>query len=98
MMLTKQRRTLRRVEVERAPRLGLIRPTSLGFRVTVRLHDGQTPEDYTRVLDKLAHAWKVHSVRLAGWKPGKVTLVATLAGSTPTGVREGPCVLRTASW
>ncbi|WP_226874293.1 FtsK/SpoIIIE domain-containing protein [Microbispora sitophila] len=78
MMLTGQRRKLRRVEVERAPRLGLIRPTSLGFRVTVRLHDGQTPEDYTRVLDKLAHAWKVHSVRLAGWKPGKVTLVATL--------------------
>ncbi|GAA1516678.1 FtsK/SpoIIIE domain-containing protein [Sphaerisporangium rubeum] len=74
-----QSRRLRRVEVERAPRLGFIRPTRLGFRVGVRLHDGQTPEDYVRVLDKLAHAWKVHSVRLASWKPGKVVLVATLA-------------------
>ncbi|WP_308441926.1 FtsK/SpoIIIE domain-containing protein [Planotetraspora phitsanulokensis] len=66
------------MDVERAPRLGLIRPTALGFRLTIRLHDGQTPEDYTRVLDKLAHAWKVHSVRLVSWKPGKVTLAATL--------------------
>ncbi|WP_063842937.1 FtsK/SpoIIIE domain-containing protein [Sphaerimonospora mesophila] len=74
-----QRRKIRRVDVERAPRLGVIRPTALGFRITVRLHDGQTPEDYGRVLDKLAHAWKVHSVRLASWKPGKVTLVATLS-------------------
>lgn len=74
----KQRRKIRRVDVERAPRLGLIRPTRLGFRLTVRLHDGQTPEDYARVLDRLAHAWKVHSVRLASWTPGKVVLVATL--------------------
>ena len=76
--MVSQRRKVRRVEVERAPRLGLIRPTRLGFRLSVRLHDGQTPEDYARVLDKLAHAWKVHSVRLASWKPGRVVLVATL--------------------
>ncbi|WP_214111063.1 FtsK/SpoIIIE domain-containing protein [Acrocarpospora catenulata] len=75
----KQKRKLRRVSVERAPRLSVIRPTKLGFRISVRLHDGQTPDDYLRVLDKLSHAWKVHSVRLASWKPGKVTLVATLA-------------------
>ncbi|GII65636.1 conjugal transfer protein TraS [Sphaerisporangium krabiense] len=78
-LILKQKRRIRRVEVERAPRLGLIRPTKLGFRVSVRLHDGQTPEDYARVLDKLAHAWKVHSVRLVSWRPGKVTLVATLS-------------------
>jgi S-DNA-T family DNA segregation ATPase FtsK/SpoIIIE len=41
------------------------------------LKDGQTPEDYGRVPDKLAHAWKIHVVRLASWKPGKVTLAAT---------------------
>ena len=74
----KQRRKIRRVDAERAPRLGIIRPTALGFRIPIRLHDGQTPEDYTRVLDKLSHAWRVHSVRLASWKPGKVVLVATL--------------------
>ena len=55
LMLTQQRRSLRRVEVERAPRLGLLQPTSTGFRVTVRLHDGQTPDDYERVLDKLRY-------------------------------------------
>ncbi|WP_346434182.1 FtsK/SpoIIIE domain-containing protein [Nonomuraea composti] len=84
LMLTKQRRSLRRVEVERAPRLGLLRPTSTGFRVTVRLHDGQTPDDYERVLDKLAHAWRVHSVRLVGWRPGKVTLAATMVDPLET--------------
>lgn len=77
-MLLRQRRRLRRVEVDRAPRLGWIRPTRLGFRLSLRLHDGQTPEDYARVLDKLAHAWRVHSVRLASWTPGRVVLVATL--------------------
>ncbi|MEV4183421.1 FtsK/SpoIIIE domain-containing protein [Streptosporangium canum] len=78
LTISKQRRSLRRVEVERAPRLGLIRPTKLGFRIAVRLHDGQTPEDYAKVLDKLSHAWRVHSVRLISWKPGKVVLTATL--------------------
>ncbi|MEV4017668.1 FtsK/SpoIIIE domain-containing protein [Nonomuraea angiospora] len=77
-MMTKQRRQLRRVQVEKAPRLGLIRPTPLGFTVTARLHDGQTPDDYEDALDKLAHAWRVHSVRLVSWQPGKVTLAATL--------------------
>lgn len=78
-MMTKQRRQLRRVQVERAPRLGLIRPMPFGFKVSVRLHDGQTPDDYEAVLDKLAHAWRVHSVRVLGWRPGVVTLAATLA-------------------
>jgi len=74
-----QRRKLRgRVDVERAPRIGLIRPTRQGFQVSIRLHKGQTPEDYVRVLDKLAHAWRVHSVRLASWEPGRIVLVATL--------------------
>ncbi|WP_344998821.1 FtsK/SpoIIIE domain-containing protein [Nonomuraea helvata] len=83
-MMTKQRRQLRRVQVEKAPRLGLIRPTPLGFTVTARLHDGQTPDDYEDALDKLAHAWRVHSVRLVSWQPGKVTLAATLVDPLET--------------
>ncbi|GAA3247943.1 FtsK/SpoIIIE domain-containing protein [Nonomuraea helvata] len=82
--MTKQRRQLRRVQVEKAPRLGLIRPTPLGFTVTARLHDGQTPDDYEDALDKLAHAWRVHSVRLVSWQPGKVTLAATLVDPLET--------------
>ncbi|WP_379518469.1 FtsK/SpoIIIE domain-containing protein [Nonomuraea insulae] len=76
--MVKQRRKLHRVQVEKAPRLGLIRPTPQGFIVTARLHDGQTPDDYEDVLEKLAHAWRVHGVRLVSWKPGRVTLSATL--------------------
>ncbi|MDP4507011.1 FtsK/SpoIIIE domain-containing protein [Nonomuraea turcica] len=83
-LMVKQRRKLHRVQVEKAPRLGLIRPTPLGFQVTARLHDGQTPEDYEDVLDKLAHAWRVHSVRLVSWRPGRVTLAATLVDPLET--------------
>ncbi|MFE3452338.1 FtsK/SpoIIIE domain-containing protein [Nonomuraea sp. NPDC059194] len=72
-----QKRRVRRVDVDKAPRLGLIRPHRLGFRVNVKLMDGQTPDDYTARLSNLAHAWRVHSVRLAAWKPGRVTLLAT---------------------
>ncbi|GAA3559721.1 FtsK/SpoIIIE domain-containing protein [Nonomuraea rosea] len=84
MMMMKQRRKLHRVQVEKAPRLGLIRPTALGFQLTAYLHDGQTPEDYEEVLDQLAHAWRVHSVRLVSWKPGRVTLAATLVDPLDT--------------
>ncbi|MEU8109100.1 FtsK/SpoIIIE domain-containing protein [Nonomuraea muscovyensis] len=71
------KRRLRRVLIDKPPRLGIVRPCKLGFRVNVRLVDGQTPEDYTARLSNLAHAWRVHSVRLTSWKPGRVTLLAT---------------------
>lgn len=71
------RRSLGRVDVEKVPRLGLIRPTARGFRVSLRLRDGQTPDDVRAVLDRLAHAWRVHSVRVHSWRPGRVTLLAT---------------------
>src|SRR5262245_49324034 len=45
-VLVQEKRRLRRVEVEHSPRLGLIRPTPLGWRLKVRLHDGQHPDDY----------------------------------------------------
>ncbi|MEZ7127769.1 FtsK/SpoIIIE domain-containing protein [Nonomuraea sp. AD125B] len=72
-----QRRKVRRVQIDKPPRLGLIRPHRLGFRVNVTLMDGQTPDDYTARLSNLAHAWRVHSVRLISSRPGRVTLLAT---------------------
>ncbi|MGW3344872.1 FtsK/SpoIIIE domain-containing protein [Nonomuraea rubra] len=72
-----QKRKVRRVDIDKPPRLGIIRPHRLGFRVNVKLMDGQTPENYTARLSNLAHAWRVHSVRLVSWKPGRVTLLAT---------------------
>ncbi|RFS83736.1 cell division protein FtsK [Actinomadura spongiicola] len=73
-----QKRRVRRVDVERAPRLGLLRPTRLGWRVRLRLHDGQVPEDYEKAAEGIAHAWRVHSVRVVDVQPGFVTLWATL--------------------
>ncbi|GAA4484454.1 FtsK/SpoIIIE domain-containing protein [Actinoallomurus oryzae] len=74
-----ERRRVRRVDIERAPRLGLLRPTGLGWRVRVRLHDGQIPEDYVKVCDRLAHAWRVYAVRVVDSAPGSVTLLATMS-------------------
>lgn len=71
------RRKIRRVTIDKPPRLGIIRPCRLGFRLNVRLMDGQTPDDYTARLSNLAHAWRVHSVRLTASRPGRVTLLAT---------------------
>jgi S-DNA-T family DNA segregation ATPase FtsK/SpoIIIE len=75
-VMTHKRRA-RRVDVERAPRLGIIRPSAIGWRISVRLHDGQIPADYAAVAERLAHAWRVHAVRVLESKPGRLVLVAT---------------------
>jgi hypothetical protein len=72
-----QSRKLRRVAVDKPPRLGFVRPLANGFRLTVGLADGQTPDDYAAKLPNLAHAWRMHSVRVLDWKPGRVTVQAT---------------------
>ncbi|WP_344949748.1 hypothetical protein [Actinomadura miaoliensis] len=69
---------VRRVDVERAPRLGILRPTRLGWRMRLRLHDGQVPADYEKAAEGIAHAWRVHSVRVVDVRPGFVTLWATM--------------------
>jgi S-DNA-T family DNA segregation ATPase FtsK/SpoIIIE len=54
-----------------------MRPTKLGWKVSVKLTDGQIPDDYVKVVERLSHAWRVHAVRLLDWRPGRLTLVAT---------------------
>lgn len=76
--VVQHKRKLRRVDVERAPRLGLLRPTRLGWRMRLRLTDGQVPADYEKAAEAIAHAWRVHSVRVVDVRPGKVTLWATM--------------------
>ncbi|NUW45777.1 FtsK/SpoIIIE domain-containing protein [Nonomuraea rhodomycinica] len=71
------KRKVRRVQIDKPPRLGIVRPCRLGFRVNVKLMDGQTPDDYAARLPNLAHAWRVHSVRLVASRPGRITLLAT---------------------
>ncbi|WP_338028291.1 FtsK/SpoIIIE domain-containing protein [Actinomadura graeca] len=44
----------------------------------LRLHDGQVPADYQKAAEGIAHAWRVHSVRVVDVRPGFVTLWATM--------------------
>lgn len=76
--VVRHKRRVRRVDTEKAPRLGVLRPTRLGWRMRLRLQDGQVPADYEKAAEGIAHAWRVHSVRVVDVKPGKVTLWATM--------------------
>ncbi|GGQ11933.1 S-DNA-T family DNA segregation ATPase FtsK/SpoIIIE [Actinomadura coerulea] len=76
--VVEHKRRVRRVDVERSPRLGILRPTRLGWRMRLRLHDGQVPADYEKAAEGIAHAWRVHSVRVVDVRPGRVTLWATM--------------------
>jgi hypothetical protein len=76
VLLTPGRR-MRRVTVPHAPGLGLLRLNRMGWRVRVRLVEGQVPADYQRAAEQLAHAWRVHAVRVTASSPGRVWLLAT---------------------
>jgi DNA segregation ATPase FtsK/SpoIIIE, S-DNA-T family len=56
------------------PRRGLIRPTSTGLRVRLRLAPGQEPADVAASAERLRHAWGVHAVYVTTVKPGVVDL------------------------
>ncbi|GAA2441089.1 FtsK/SpoIIIE domain-containing protein [Actinomadura vinacea] len=96
--VVEQKRRVRRVDVEQAPRLGLMLPTPYGWRLRVKLLDGQIPEDYAKVAERFAHAWRVHGVRVLERKPGRITLLATrrdpLKLVTVTGGSAGLLVVR----
>ncbi|MBO3748790.1 cell division protein FtsK [Streptosporangiaceae bacterium NEAU-GS5] len=76
--IVRVRRRFQRVEVTTAPWLGLPRPTRYGWRVTVYLLDGQIPADYAQHAEHLAHAWRVHAVRVTSARPGRVRLDVTM--------------------
>ncbi|TDC69557.1 FtsK/SpoIIIE domain-containing protein [Streptomyces hainanensis] len=56
------------------PRRGLLRPTSTGLRLRLRLAPGQEPADVAASAERLRHAWGVHAVHVAEIKPGTVEL------------------------
>ncbi|WP_406269055.1 FtsK/SpoIIIE domain-containing protein [Actinacidiphila glaucinigra] len=56
------------------PRRGLVRPTSTGFRMRLRLAPGQEPADVAASTERLRHAWGVHAVHVRDIKPGVVEL------------------------
>ncbi|MGX5214319.1 FtsK/SpoIIIE domain-containing protein [Streptomyces violaceus] len=56
------------------PRRGIIRPTSTGLRLRMRLAPGQEPADVAASAERLRHAWGVHAVYVTTVKPGVVEL------------------------
>jgi S-DNA-T family DNA segregation ATPase FtsK/SpoIIIE len=56
------------------PRRGIIRPTSTGLRLRLRLAPGQEPADVAASAERLRHAWGVHAVYVNTVKPGVVEL------------------------
>ncbi|MFE9399792.1 FtsK/SpoIIIE domain-containing protein [Streptomyces flavidovirens] len=68
------RATTRREVRPVPPRRGLIRPTSTGLRVRLRLAPGQEPADVAASCERLRHAWGVHAVHVRSIKPGVVEL------------------------
>ncbi|MGW3145650.1 FtsK/SpoIIIE domain-containing protein [Streptomyces sp. NPDC001177] len=72
----------------RVPRRGLIRPTSGGFVVLVRLLPGQVPTDFVKAAPAMGESWQVHTVRVTSWKPGVVRIVAS--ASDPLAVPRMP--------
>jgi len=56
------------------PRRGIIRPSTTGLRVRLRLAPGQEPADVAASAERLRHAWGVHAVYVTTVKPGVVEL------------------------
>ncbi|WP_314175702.1 FtsK/SpoIIIE domain-containing protein [Streptomyces winkii] len=68
------RATTRREVRPVPPRRGLIRPTSTGMRLRLRLAPGQEPADVAASVERLRHSWGVHAVHVDEVKPGVVEL------------------------
>jgi S-DNA-T family DNA segregation ATPase FtsK/SpoIIIE len=68
------RATTRREVRPVPPRRGIIRPTSTGMRLRLRLAPGQEPQDVAASAERLRHAWGVHGVYVTVVKPGVVEL------------------------
>lgn len=59
------------------PRLGLPIPTRDGLVVRVQLHPGQTPARFVEAAPAMAHAWRLHAVRVASSRRGEVIIRGT---------------------
>ncbi|MEU2080401.1 FtsK/SpoIIIE domain-containing protein [Streptomyces albus] len=68
------RATTRREVRPVPPRRGVVRPTSTGLRLRLRLAPGQEPADVAASAERLRHAWGVHAAYVEPVKPGVVEL------------------------
>ena len=94
------RATTRREVRPVPPRRGIIRPTSTGLRIRLRLAPGQEPADVAASAERLRHAWGVHAVYVEPVKPGVVELrlvgfdVLRQGPDAPQGAAAGSCGCR----
>ncbi|MFG1879395.1 FtsK/SpoIIIE domain-containing protein [Sphaerisporangium sp. NPDC049003] len=72
------KRRFQRVAVDTKPWMWLPMPTRYGWRVTLRLLEGQIPADYADVAERLAHSWGVHAVRVFSPRRGRIVVAATV--------------------
>ncbi|MEV4183891.1 FtsK/SpoIIIE domain-containing protein [Streptosporangium canum] len=72
------KRKFQRIAVDTKPWMWFPLPTRYGWRVTLHLLEGQIPDDYAQVAERLAHSWGVHAVRVSSPRPGRVVLAATI--------------------
>ncbi|CAG6398584.1 FtsK/SpoIIIE domain-containing protein [Streptomyces cocklensis] len=61
----------------RVPRLKGVRPLPNGLAVRVRLLPGQTPLPFIEASEAIAHAWRMHAVRVISPRRGIVLISAT---------------------
>lgn len=79
------------------PRISFPRATRTGLRLVVRLHAGQTPAPFIAAAEALAHAWRMHAVRVSSPERGIVRLVATASDPLERpGVASAPAALLSA--
>ncbi len=59
------------------PRCSFPRPTPNGLELVVQLQPGQTPAPFLAAAEALAHAWRMHAVRVVSPARGVVLIAAT---------------------
>ncbi|MFF7413811.1 FtsK/SpoIIIE domain-containing protein [Streptomyces lydicus] len=59
------------------PRCSFPRPTPNGLELVVQLQPGQTPDPFLAATEALAHAWRLHAVRVVSPERGVVRITAT---------------------
>ncbi|MEV7629394.1 FtsK/SpoIIIE domain-containing protein [Actinoplanes sp. NPDC089786] len=69
------------------PVLMRFRPRSFGATARIGMHAGQTPDVFIEAAEAMAHAWRVHAVRVTATKRGSVNL--TILNDDPLAIDEG---------
>ncbi|MFI9641605.1 FtsK/SpoIIIE domain-containing protein [Micromonospora sp. NPDC051925] len=70
------------------PLLTRIRPRTFGATAVILLHPGQIPEPFVNAAEAMAHAWRVHAVRVDPRQRGRVRLTILTADPLTTNHRD----------